>query len=192
MNYPPPQMVPPPPPPPPAMQQVQQRVNDQQLQQLFQMAQPPVSQPPPTQQLPNPTQPNQQITLPANLSQQQIQALQAILNQGPSQVPTGAPAATVGWSGQQASSDPRTQTQPWQQQQQSVQAARWQATAQAETQAAAPIDILGLAEKAAQALSAVPGHQTHSFPPGRNVQHNVTEKDLSQMVQFAIQVSSMQ
>ena len=196
--YPPPQMVPPPPPParvaPPAMQQVQQRVNDQQLEQLFQIALPPASQPPQNQQLPNPTQPKQQITLPANLSQQQIQALQTILNQGPSQNPTGAPA-TVGWSGHQAS-DPRAQTQPWQQQQQqqqqTVQTAGWQATTQAGTQPAAPIDILGLAEKAAQALSAVPGHSTHNFPsPGRNSQHNVTEKDLSQMVQFAIQVRSV-
>lgn len=169
--------VPPPPPPRnrvPPPNEIQQRVNDQQLQQLFQV---PAHAPPQVHH----SQPTQQINLPANLSQQQIQALQAILQPNNAQP---APAQAVGptpvWPGQ---------LQPWQQQQ----PAAWSGS-QASTPNV-PLDIFNLAEKAAQALSAVPGHQ-NGFPPppphpAQTMHHTVTEKDLSQMVQYALQVSSV-
>jgi hypothetical protein len=152
---------------------MQQRVNDQQLEQLFRV---PARAPPQVHH----SQPNQQITLPANLSQQQIQALQAILQPNNAQ-PALAQAAvpTPAWPAQQANIP-----QQWQQQ-----SATWSQAA-APT---APLDILNLAEKAAQALSAVPGHQNSYPPPPPPVQamhHAVTEQDLSQMVQYALQVSS--
>lgn len=171
MNYAPHQMaVPPPPPraPAPAMQQSQQLVNDQQLQQLFQVRAPapPAIPSQPTQPVQNPLP----ITLPSNLSQQQIQALQAILHQGP--------------TGQQAPVPPQPQTQVQQ----------WPAPVAAP---AAPnqVDIFNLAEQAAQALSSVPSiQQTAAFPPAamHNVQQAVTEQGLPTMVQYAIQVSFIQ
>jgi hypothetical protein len=161
MGY--PQMVPQP--PPKALPAVQQHANDIAIRQLFQVSQPPVSQP-------HPSQPNQHINLPS-LSAQQIQAITSILGQGQNQ-----------------NVAPQPQTQPWQQQQ-TVQAPTWPAQNQAQAQPTAPLDILNLADKAAAALrSAIPGHQNLSYPPIHNAQPTVTEKDLSQMVQFALQVSS--
>lgn len=179
MGYVPQQMhmaVPPPPParaPAPSMHQHERSLNDQQLQQLFQVQ----PRPPTAANLPRafPGQPSRPadnplpITLPSNLSPQQIQALQAILG------PSGQPVQ---------SSQPQL-AQPWKQQ---TQPAAWPAPAAASHD----VDIFGLAEKAAAALSSVPAIQQNTgFPPP--MQHNAqpakTEQDLSRMVQYALQVS---
>ena len=188
MSYPPHQMVPPPPPPParapPAMHQVQQSVNDQQLKQLFQLPQ----QSPSSNLAPNYGQQSQHITLPANLSEHQITALQTILHQGPndprsSQANTNVPAQ---WHNLQRNvQTPSNQVQPWQQ--------PTLAPATNQAQPTGPLDIMGLAEQAALALSSVPGHQNQSFnvAPIQNRSHQtMNEQNLSQMVQLAIQVSS--
>lgn len=187
MNYPYSQKVPP---PPPGRAAMQQPVNDNELEKLFQAAGVPAKphQGVPVNQI-NAGQPTP-ITLPSNLNQQQIQALQSILGQGQNAQHQPS-AAHVGWSGQQANI---AQGQPWQQQHSAqTPGATWQTANKAHTQPAAPLDILGLAEKAAQALGQVPTAQpTTSFysRPMHNTQNSVTsEKDLSTMIQYAIQVS---
>ncbi|KAL3796797.1 hypothetical protein HJC23_010944 [Cyclotella cryptica] len=154
-----------------------QRTNDQQLQQLFQLPQPP-----------NPTQQNQQITLPANLSQQQIQALQAILQQGPSMQQPAAQATMSRWSSQATG---QGQTQPWQHPTQ-VARTTWPTSNQVQNQPP-PLDIMGLADKAAQALSGqLSSHPPVSINPNSMFPSHpspriITEKDLPQLVQYAVQ-----
>ena len=166
------------PPPPPGKAVVQQHVNDNELEKLFQAAGVPAKPHPgvPVNQM-NASQPTP-ITLPSSLNQQQIQALQSILGQG------------------QNAQHHVSQGQPWQQQYSAqTPGAPWQTANQAHTQPPAPLDILNLAEKAAQALNHVPTAQpTTSFYslPMHNMQNTATsEKDLSTMVQYAIQVSAV-
>ncbi|KAL7520987.1 hypothetical protein ACHAWX_005677, partial [Stephanocyclus meneghinianus] len=151
-----------------------QRTNDQQLQQLFQQPHPP-----------NLTPQNQQITLPANLSQQQIQALQAILQQSPTMQQPAAPGSVSRWSSQASSQVP---TQSWQHPTQ-VPRTTWPTS----NHDPSPLDIMGLADKAAQALSGQLSSHPHVsissnsiFPPNPPTR-TVTEKDLPQLVQYAIQ-----
>lgn len=179
------------PPPPPGKAVVQQHVNDNELEKLFQAAGVPAKphHGVPVNQM-NASQPTP-ITLPSSLNQQQIQALQSILGQG--QNAQHQTSAHAGWSGQQATV---SQGQPWQQQYSAqTPGAPWQTANQAHTQPPAPLDILNLAEKAAQALNHVPTAQpTTSFYslPMHNMQNTATsEKDLSTMVQYAIQVSAV-